>query len=165
MARALGAQRQRPRAALSAAKVSTAEGSSRLVQDQASFLWADRAAHYSVPASGRARTPQSVGAMAIELDCYDAPRANHRPEQFADVRLVIPITGYTDRLSAAAGERIGFKVSSVAAGSYRASLARVVHADPNPAGPGVKIGDLADRFSIECTSRVQPLHLGSYARV
>ena len=47
---------------------------------------------------------------------------------------MIPLTGYTDRLSAAAGERIAFKVSSAAAGPYRASLARVVHADPNPAG-------------------------------
>ena len=78
---------------------------------------------------------------------------------------MIPLTGYTDRLSAAPGERIAFKVSSTAAGPYRASLARVVHADPNPAGPGVKIEDLRHRFAIECASRVQPLHLGSYARV
>jgi N,N-dimethylformamidase len=78
---------------------------------------------------------------------------------------MIPLTGYTDRLSAAPGERIAFKVSSQAAGAYRASLARVTHADPNPAGPGVKIEDLAHRFAIECPSRVQPLDLGSYARV
>jgi N,N-dimethylformamidase len=78
---------------------------------------------------------------------------------------VIPLTGYTDRLSAAAGERIAFKVSSAAAGPYRASLARIVHADPNPAGPGVKMEDLAGRFAIERPSRVQPLALGSHARV
>ena len=78
---------------------------------------------------------------------------------------MIPLTGYTDRLSAAAGERIAFKVSSAAAGPYRASLARVVHADPNPAGPGVKMVDLASRFAIERPSRVQALALGSYARV
>jgi N,N-dimethylformamidase len=78
---------------------------------------------------------------------------------------VIPLTGYTDRLSAAAGERIAFKISSSAAGPYRASLARVVHADPNPAGPGVKMVDLASRFAIERPSRVQALALGSYARV
>jgi len=78
---------------------------------------------------------------------------------------VIPLTGYTDRLSAAAGERIAFKISSAAAGPYRASLARVVHADPNPAGPGVKMVDLTSRFAIERPSRVQPLALGSYARV
>ncbi|MGH7396809.1 MAG: N,N-dimethylformamidase beta subunit family domain-containing protein, partial [Candidatus Rokuibacteriota bacterium] len=78
---------------------------------------------------------------------------------------MIPLTGYTDRLSAAPGDRIAFKVSSTAAGPYRASLARVVHADPNPAGPGVKIEDLAHRFAIERPSRAQPLAQGSYARV
>ena len=78
---------------------------------------------------------------------------------------MIPLTGYTDRLSAAAGERIAFKISSRAAGPYRASLARVVHADPNPAGPGVKMVDLASRFAIERPSRIQTLALGSYARV
>src|SRR5262249_54959785 len=78
---------------------------------------------------------------------------------------MLSLTGYTDRLSAAPGERIAFKVSSTAAGPYRASLARVIHADPNPAGPGVKIEDLAHRFSIERPSRVQPMRLGSYAHV
>jgi N,N-dimethylformamidase beta subunit-like, C-terminal len=78
---------------------------------------------------------------------------------------VIPLTGYTDRLSSAAGERIAFKISSAAPGPYRASLARVVHADPNPAGPGVKMVDLTSRFAIERPSRIQPLALGSYARV
>jgi N,N-dimethylformamidase len=78
---------------------------------------------------------------------------------------LLPLTGYTDRLSAAAGERIAFKVSSQAAGPYRASLARVVHADPNPAGPGVKVEDLTRRFSIERPSRAQPISLGSHARV
>ena len=78
---------------------------------------------------------------------------------------MIPLTGYSDRLSAAPGERIAFKVSSAAAGPYRASLARVVHADPNPAGPGVKIEDLAARFTIEHPSRAQPLAQGSYVRV
>jgi N,N-dimethylformamidase len=78
---------------------------------------------------------------------------------------VIPLTGYSDRLSAAPGERIAFKVSSAAPGPYRASLARVVHADPNPAGPGVKIEDLAARFTIERPSRTQPLAQGSYVRV
>ena len=78
---------------------------------------------------------------------------------------MVPLTGYTDRLSARAGERIGFKISSAAAGPYRASLVRVVHADPNPAGPGVKIEDLGHLFSIERPSRVQPMRPGSYARV
>ena len=78
---------------------------------------------------------------------------------------MIPLTGYTDRLSATPGERIAFKVSSVSSGPYRASLARVIHGDPNPAGPGMKLEDLSARFSIERPSRVQPTALGSYARI
>jgi N,N-dimethylformamidase len=78
---------------------------------------------------------------------------------------VIPLTGYTDRLSAAPGERIAFKISSAVAGPYRARLARVVHADPNPAGPGVKIEDLSHRFAIERPSRLQPVRPGSYATI
>ena len=78
---------------------------------------------------------------------------------------MIPLTGYTDRLSAAPGERIAFKVSSAAAGPYRAALARVVLADPNPAGPGLKIEDLSHRFALEVPSRAQPLAQGSYARI
>src|SRR5262249_42325803 len=76
-----------------------------------------------------------------------------------------PLVAYTDRFSAAPGQEIAFKVSSAAAGPYRASLIRVVHADPNPAGPGLKYEDLAARFSIERPSRVQPMALGSYARI
>src|SRR5262249_58017314 len=78
---------------------------------------------------------------------------------------MIPLAGSTALLSAAPGEGIAFKVPSTAAGPYRATLARVIHADPNPDGPAVKIEDLAHRFSIERPSRVQPMRLGSYARV
>jgi N,N-dimethylformamidase len=78
---------------------------------------------------------------------------------------MIPLLAYTDRFSAAPGEEIAFKVSSAAAGPYRASLVRLVCGDPNPAGPGLQIEDLAARFSIERPSRAQPVAMGSYARV
>jgi N,N-dimethylformamidase len=48
------------------------------------------------------------------------------------------IVGYSNRLSAAAGEPITTMVSTTA-GSYRAELVRLMHGDANPAGPGVKI--------------------------
>ena len=51
---------------------------------------------------------------------------------------MVPLVGYTDRFSAAPGQEIAFKVSSAAAAPYRATLVRVVHTDPNPAGPGLK---------------------------
>ena len=77
----------------------------------------------------------------------------------------MPLVGYTDRFSAAPGEEIAFKVSSAARGPYRAALVRVVHTDPNPAGPGMKYEDLSARFVVERPSRVQAMALGSYARI
>ena len=78
---------------------------------------------------------------------------------------MIFITGYSDRLSACAGESIAFKVSSQSSSPYRATLVRVVHADPNPAGPGFRVEYLSDVFTTERPSIAQPLHRGSYGRV
>ena len=39
---------------------------------------------------------------------------------------MIPLTGYSDRLSAAPGERIAFKVSSAAAGRVDAAAGNVL---------------------------------------
>ncbi|ETX04223.1 MAG: hypothetical protein ETSY2_30015, partial [Candidatus Entotheonella gemina] len=78
---------------------------------------------------------------------------------------MIPLTGYADRFSAAPGETIAFQVSSAASEPYQAQLIRVICGDPNPAGPGIKEEDLATVFTGTYTSRVQPVFLGSYARV
>jgi N,N-dimethylformamidase len=48
---------------------------------------------------------------------------------------VVPLIGYVDRFSARPGERIAIKVSSQLDRPYRADLVRIIHADPNPAGP------------------------------
>ena len=50
----------------------------------------------------------------------------------------IPLIGYADRWSARPGETVAFKVSSRSAEPYRARMVRVISADPNPAGPGIK---------------------------
>ncbi|MGI4950818.1 MAG: N,N-dimethylformamidase beta subunit family domain-containing protein [Janthinobacterium lividum] len=64
---------------------------------------------------------------------------------------MLPLTGYTDRLSGRPGERIAVKVSSQLAGPFTAELVRIRCADPNPAGPGMWI------------ERVEPL--GAYPSV
>ena len=53
----------------------------------------------------------------------------------------LPITGYLDRFSGRPGETLAAHVSVHAGGSYRARLARVICADPNPAGPGMRFED------------------------
>jgi N,N-dimethylformamidase len=78
---------------------------------------------------------------------------------------MIFITGYSDRLSACAGESIAFKVSSLSTLPYRATLVRVIHADPNPAGPGFKVEHLPEVFTTQRPSVAQALHRGSYGRV
>ena len=75
----------------------------------------------------------------------------------------IPLLGYTDRLSGRPGDEIAFKVSSAAAEPYRASLVRVICADPNPAGPGLQLEEVGLPFGGEFPSRSQPFHPGSHA--
>ena len=51
---------------------------------------------------------------------------------------MLPITGYTDKLSIRPGGALEVKVSSQSALPYHVQLTRVACADPNPAGPGWK---------------------------
>jgi len=75
--------------------------------------------------------------------------------------MVVPLIGYVDRFSGRPGERIAVKVSSRFDTPYRADMVRIVHADANPAGPGIKIEQVAAAFAGEYPSRSQPVHSGS----
>eukprot|EP01037_Dinobryon_pediforme_P002080 gene2080-2117_t len=75
---------------------------------------------------------------------------------------MLPLTGYLDRISARPGETIGVKVSSTLAGPYAADLIRIIHADPNPDGPGLKYQDIPSEFAGAYRSRHQPVLPGSY---
>ncbi len=76
--------------------------------------------------------------------------------------MVVPLTGYMDRFSARPGERLAVKVSSQLAGPYHAELVRVRHADPNPAGPGMRLLPVPAPWAGEYPSRAQPVHRGSW---
>jgi N,N-dimethylformamidase len=75
---------------------------------------------------------------------------------------MIPLTGYTNKLSAEPGGSLEFKISSQS--EYSARLIRIICGDPNPDGPGIKY-EPADGASFEGTypGREQSVHLGSYA--
>ena len=77
----------------------------------------------------------------------------------------IPLIGYADRWSARPGETVAFKVSSRSAEPYRARLVRVISADPNPAGPGIKEEAVASDIEGSWPSQAQDAALGSYARI
>lgn len=55
----------------------------------------------------------------------------------SDSRKLIPLIGYTDRLSVRPGETIDFKISSQTNQPVRAWLTRSISADPNPDGQGI----------------------------
>jgi hypothetical protein len=71
--------------------------------------------------------------------------------------MVVPLIGYVDRFSGRPGERLAIKVSSKFDAPYRADMVRIVHADANPAGPGIKIEEVAAAFAGEYPSRSQPI--------
>lgn len=78
--------------------------------------------------------------------------------------MVVPLIGYLDRFSARPGERLEVKVSSQLATPYRAELVRVRHADPNPAGPGMKLIPMPADWAGEYPSVSKPVPLGSHGR-
>ena len=78
---------------------------------------------------------------------------------------MVPLIGYVDRFSARPGEWIAVKVSSRLAEPYRADLVRIIHGDPNPAGPGLEFEEVEATFAGTYPSRFQPAHSGSYGIV
>src|SRR4051812_32197180 len=77
----------------------------------------------------------------------------------------IPITGYLDRFSHRPGEAFIAHVSLWEPGPYRARLVRVLCADPNPAGPGLRFEDLSHLFDENHEGRRQETRLGSHGVV
>ena len=58
--------------------------------------------------------------------------------------MTAPLTGYADRISVRAGEKIAFKVSSAGPGPYHAMLVRIIRGDPNPGGLPTKLEDQSE---------------------
>ncbi len=79
--------------------------------------------------------------------------------------MTAPLTGYADRISVRAGEKIAFKVSSVGPGPYNAMLVRIIRGDPNPGGLPPKLEDQSELFDARFASRQQHAWPGSYALV
>ena len=78
---------------------------------------------------------------------------------------MLKLVGYLDRWSARPGEAVAVKVSSALDRPYGADLVRIVHADPNPAGPGMKLEAVGCGFAGEYPSRPQAVRPGSYGVV
>lgn len=76
---------------------------------------------------------------------------------------IVPLVGYSDRLSLRPGETISFNVSSTVSDPYTAWMTRSISADPNPAGMGIVEESVDDAFPEQSfPSRYQPFFPGSY---
>lgn len=80
----------------------------------------------------------------------------------------VPLTGYTDRLSARAGETLAFKLSAAGHDASNPAvinswLTHCISADPNPAGPGI-IERSAERWyqPRDFPATEQAIHAGSH---
>jgi len=78
---------------------------------------------------------------------------------------MLPIAGYADRLSVRPGERIAFKVSNATGEPVKTRLVRVISADANPAGRGIR--EEAVESSVQTVSEPEfyAVQRGSYARI
>ncbi|MEM7210175.1 MAG: N,N-dimethylformamidase beta subunit family domain-containing protein [Pseudomonadota bacterium] len=78
---------------------------------------------------------------------------------------MIPLLGYSNKLSGRPGDTIEFKVSSRSSDDFYADLVRVVCADPNPDGPGIIENDINAAFAGRYPSRAQDFHSGSCVQI
>ncbi|WP_172327896.1 N,N-dimethylformamidase beta subunit family domain-containing protein [Mangrovicoccus sp. HB161399] len=75
---------------------------------------------------------------------------------------MLKITGYPDRLSAAAGETVNFMVSLEEGERFDARLVRVIHGDCNPEGPGLKFRHVPSNADGSHPGGPQRIDAGSY---
>ncbi len=79
---------------------------------------------------------------------------------------MLPLAAYADRLSVRPGETIRFHCANATGKPVAASLVRVISADANPAGPGIKLEPVAAAGLAEIARPTQQtLNCGSFARV
>jgi N,N-dimethylformamidase len=75
---------------------------------------------------------------------------------------MMPLAGYSDRLSLRPGETIKFHVSNATGAEVSAEVVRVRSADANPKGPGIKTEPVAQLPPRHVGAHIVPL--GSYGR-
>jgi len=78
---------------------------------------------------------------------------------------MMPLAAYADRLSVRPGQTIRFQVANATGRAVEARLARVVCADPNPAGPRVMVEPIEAQLERVAEPGPQTVPLGSCARI
>ncbi|MCL4764647.1 MAG: N,N-dimethylformamidase [Hyphomicrobiaceae bacterium] len=78
---------------------------------------------------------------------------------------MLPIAGYADRLSVRPGETIAFKVSNATGAPVTTRLVRVISADPNPAGLGLREEAVASSVRMVKEPGHHGVQRGSFAHI
>ena len=78
---------------------------------------------------------------------------------------MIPIAAYADRLSVRPGETIRFHIANATGAPLDADVVRVISADANPAGPGIRTEPVGARLGKGPDAMPQRVPRGSYMRV
>ena len=77
----------------------------------------------------------------------------------------MPITGYLDNVSGRPGDSFDVKVSAQGVDKYKADVVRIICADPNPEGPGLRYETQNFELAGIYPARSQCIDLGSYGEV
>ena len=77
----------------------------------------------------------------------------------------MPLAAYADRLSVRPGQTIRFQVANATGEAVHTSLARVICADANPAGPGIQVESVASTATQVAEPAPQSVQHGSYVQV
>lgn len=78
---------------------------------------------------------------------------------------MLPLAAYADTLSVRPGQTISFKVSNATGAPVSAEIVRVICADPNPAGPGIKTESVSATLDTDTPAQAWPVRQGSYGIV
>ena len=78
---------------------------------------------------------------------------------------MMPVAAYADRLSVRPGQTIRFHVASTTGQPVEADLVRVICADANPAGPGVRLEPLGSSPAVLAKPAPAPVPHGSHAEI
>jgi N,N-dimethylformamidase len=89
------------------------------------------------------------------------PQETVHPQESLDT---LGISGYADKLSVEPGDTVRIMVSTKAE-TFRSTMVRIIHGDPDPAGPGIKEEVIDSPVNATYAGRDQRLPLGSYVRV
>lgn len=111
-----------------------------------------------------ASTREAPAQTSVDVPVATPSSATADPPTYQDIIDALVISGYASKVSVRPGETVDIQVSTPNP-KFKAELVRVIHADPDPRGPGIKeiVIDVPENRDYD--GKRQPLVLGSYVSI